>query len=94
MIFVSYNNYAGQYTDQEWAPNDMLNWSKGADNDLFNSEPNQIGTKNNISMWYKVMSAGKFIVTGEVYHVNIDVAVNNNGSFNFSEMNKRVLTKL
>lgn len=93
MIFVSYNNYAGQYTDQDWVANDMPNWAKGVDNNLFNSDPNQIGIKNNISMWYNVMSAGKFIVTGEVYHVNIDVVMDGT-SFDYKEMNKRVLNKL
>jgi hypothetical protein len=71
VIFRTFNNNHEDWNvgqnDIFWAHDDIPNWAKGSSNWLFDVDSSTIGQTQNISSWFKQMSLGNFIVTGEVF---------------------------
>lgn len=71
VIFRTFNNNNEDWDVNDnqiyWAHDDIPNWAKGASNWLFDVDASTIGQTLNISSWFKQMSLGNFIVTGEVF---------------------------
>lgn len=50
-----------------WSPSFIPNWTMGTSNRLFDATPATIGTTKNLSLFYREMSHGQFILTGEIF---------------------------
>lgn len=60
----SYDQYNS--VDGWWKYNEIPDYAKGASNKVLNQDASTIGSHLNLSYWYKTMSNGTFILTGEV----------------------------
>jgi len=73
---------------QDSTIDDIPEWAKGEDNAIFNSDPNSIGNKLNVSKFYKAMSNQEepFLLTGDVFPeliiVPYDESYNNTSNIN------------
>jgi hypothetical protein len=81
VIFVGYTNTTSADdvgtpgTPTYWAHNDIPNWAKGNNNELFSKNIDEIGSlPKNLSSFYYTVSQGNFLVTGEVFPEQIPVA--------------------
>jgi M6 family metalloprotease-like protein len=76
-----------------WAPNDIPNWAKGTSNELLDATPATIGTTKNLSLFYKEMSDGEFILTGDIFPELIPVSGLNSlgGVANYAQVNAQAV---
>ena len=67
VIFVGFTEQDASSNTPDWQFDQLPNWVGGPDNDLFNEDPNNIGTHDNISKWFYDMSMGKLKFTATVF---------------------------
>ena len=83
-----------------WNPTLIPNWTMGASNQLLDETAATIGTNKNLSLFYREMSHGQFILTGDIFPELIPTAtgtasqaiayINSNyPGFNWSKYDKR-----
>lgn len=95
VIFRTFNNLNDDWDIADpikfWAHDDIPNWAKGASNWLFDVDASTIGQTQNISSWFKQMSLGNFIVTGEAFPhlIVMDSSTRIPGDFNSTRLNIR-----
>ena len=85
VIIVRFGNFDAMKGNTAWPNSDELPAiAQGADNELFTAKPEQVGKAPrtmNLSDYFYEMSGGKFIVTGDIFPVQVPV--------NFDGINQR-----
>lgn len=80
VVVVRYENYDAMPGYANWPNNDTLpDFLRGENNTLFSADAAQIKDiprGHNLSDWYNTMSGGQFVVTGEVFPVQVPVRFN------------------
>ncbi len=73
VIFIGFNDADSTDNLTDWPYDSLPDWAKGDDNELLNKSVANIGSHENLSYWYSVMSDNQFFLTGEVFPEQINI---------------------
>ncbi|MFK7969283.1 MAG: hypothetical protein AB8F95_02900 [Bacteroidia bacterium] len=77
VVIVRFGNFDAMKGNKYWPDSDELPvMARGANNELFSADPDMVGKppfKMNLSDFYYEMSGGKFIVTADVFPIQVPV---------------------